>query len=176
VNSGEQLCLACGLCCDGSLFDNVRLGPDEDAEKVKTLGLPVKRSRAKRPVAFFRQPCAALGEDCACCVYGDRPAQCRTFECGVFKDAQAGRIGFDAAFRLVKQARRKADKVRLLLRELEDADEKHSLGARFRRTQRRLESEVADESAARVFADLGLAVHKLNLLAHEKFYTEADSS
>ncbi len=160
------------MCCDGSLFDNVRLGPSEDAEELKALGLPVKLSRAKVPVPFFRQPCRALQSDCTCKVYAGRPAQCRSFECGVFKDAEAGRITQDAALRLVKQARRKADKVRRLLAKLGDTDETLSLGSRFRRTQRRLESGGIDAAAGDAFAELGLAVHKLDLLAHEKFYTE----
>jgi len=173
VNSGEQLCLACGLCCDGTLFDNVRLGPGDDAKKLQALGLPVKVSRGQTPVTFFRQPCTALCADRTCRVYADRPGQCRAFECGVFKDVQAGRITFAGALLLVKQARRKADNIRRFLRTLGDMEEHRSLGDRFRRTQRRLESGIADEAAGHTFAELGLAVHQLNLLAHEKFHTRA---
>jgi len=175
VNSGEKLCLACGLCCDGTLFDNVQLGPGDDAKKVQALGLPVLVSRARTPVTFFRQPCTALCADRTCRVYADRPGQCRTFECGVFKNAQAGRITFAAALRLVKQARRRADHIRRLLRQLGDTEEHRPLGDRFRRTQRRMESGSADAEAAGTFAELGQAVHQLNLLAHEKFYTKAEA-
>ncbi len=176
MNSGEQLCLACGLCCDGTLFDNVRLGPGDDAKKLKELGLPVSVSRSRTPVTHFRQPCAALCANRTCRLYADRPVQCRTFECGVFKGAQAGRIKHPAALRLVKQARRRADKVRRLLRELGDTEEHLPLSERFRRTKRRLESGIADEAAGNMFAELSLAVHQLNLLAHEKFYTTAEGS
>lgn len=175
MQTGENLCLACGLCCDGSLFDNVRLGPGDDAEQVKASGLPVKFSRAGKPVAFIRQPCPALCADRSCRIYADRPGQCRSFECGVFKDAQSGRISFDAALRLVGKARRKADTVRRLLRELGDTEESLSLDKRFRRVQRRLQSGVADEAEADAFAKLGLAAHQLDLLAHRRFYTQADA-
>ena len=174
MNSAEQLCLACGLCCDGTLFDNVRLGPGDDAKGLKTLGLPVAVSRASTPVTFFRQPCAALCADRSCRLYADRPGQCRSFECGVFKDAQGGRVTFAAALRLVGQARRQADKIRGLLRGLGDHDEHRPLGERFRRTQRRMESGGVEASAADKFAELGLAVHAFNLMAHERFYTKAD--
>ena len=43
----EQLCGECGLCCDGTLFDLVRLEPGDDARKLKALGLPVTLSRGK---------------------------------------------------------------------------------------------------------------------------------
>ena len=175
MTSGEKLCLACGLYCDGTLFGHVKLGLGDDAKKFKALGLPVSVSRCQPPVARFRQPCAALCADCTCRVYTDRPLQCRIFECGVFKDAQAGRIEFAAALRLVKQARRWANKVRRLLRELGETEEHRALSERFRRTQQRMESGIADEAAGDTFAELSLAVHRLNLLTHEKFYTKADA-
>jgi Fe-S-cluster containining protein len=175
VKSGEQLCRACGLCCDGTLFDLVKLEPGDDAEKLKALGLPVALSRGKTPVARFPQPCAALCQDRSCRLYAARPWQCRTFECRLFKDAKAGRITFAAALPLVKQARRRADHIRRLLRELGDTDEHRALGERFHRTSERLESGHADEAAKAKFADLSLAVHRFKLLSHERFYTQNDA-
>jgi uncharacterized protein len=174
VKPGEQLCLACGLCCDGSLFDHVQLGTNDDAKKLKSLGLPVSLTRSAAPIARFRQPCSALCQDRTCQLYANRPLQCRVFECRVFKDAHAGRIEFSAALRSVKQARQRVENVRRLLRELGDNDEHRSLKERFRGTQRRMESGTAGEAAAHTFAELSLAMHTLNLLAFEKFYTTAD--
>ena len=172
MNSAEKLCLACGLCCDGTLFDNVQLGAGEDAKKLKALGLPVAVTRGWATVTYFRQPCAALCADRSCRVYAERPGQCRAFECGVYKDAQAGRIEEASALRLVNKARRKADHIRRLLHDLGDTDVTRSLGDRFRRTQRRMEAGGGDAAAEAMFAELGLAVHQFNLLAHEKFYTK----
>ncbi len=175
VISGEQLCRACGLCCDGTLFDLVKLEPGDDGGKLKALGLPVSVSRGKQPVSRFPQPCSALCEDRTCRLYAERPRQCRTFECQLFKDAKAGRTTFDAALPLVKSARRRADKVRRLLRELGDTDEHRALGERFHRTSERMESGNGDEAARSKFADLSLAVHRLKLLSHDRFYTQNDA-
>lgn len=175
MNSCEQLCLACGLCCDGSLFDLVKLEPSDDARKLTALGLPVTVSRGKAPVARFPQPCAALCRDRTCRLYADRPWQCRVFECGVLKQAKAGRMSVAAARRLVRQARRRADQVRRLLRELGDTDEHRALGERFHRTSERLEATDADPAAKARYADLSLAMHQLKLLAHEKFYTQTEA-
>ena len=175
VTSGQQLCLACGLCCDGTLFSHVKLGPCDDVQKLKALGMPVAVTRAQTPATHFRQPCAALCADRTCRVYADRPLQCRSFECGVFKDAANGRIEFPVALRLVKSARRQADKVRRLLRKLGDTGEHRGLSEGFRRTQRRMESGSVEAAAGETFAELSVAMHSLNLLAHEKFYTKADA-
>lgn len=172
----EQLCLACGLCCDGTLFDGVQLEAGDDADKLKTLGLPVKASRGKSPVTRFPQPCSALCRDRTCRLYVDRPKQCRTFECKVFKDARAGRMEFPAAMQLVTKTRRHADKVRRLLAKLGDTDTRRSLGERFHRMQETMEAAAPDEAALATFADLSLAVHRLKLLSHEKFYTRPETT
>lgn len=175
MKPGEQLCRACGLCCDGTLFDLVKLEPGDDAAKLKALGLPVSLSRGRTPVARFPQPCSALCEDRTCRLYADRPWQCRAFECQLFKDAKAGRSTFAAALPLVKHARRRADNVRRLLRELGDTDEHRAVGERFHRTAERMEAGGADEAAKARFADLSLAVHRLKLLLHDRFYTRNDA-
>lgn len=172
MNLGEQLCLECGLCCDGTLFDLVKLEQGDDAAKLKALGLPVKVSRGKEPIVRFPQPCAALCADRTCKVYADRPWQCRVFECGVFKDAKVGRVSVAAAQRQVRQAVRRANKARKLLRELGDTDEHRGLGERFHRMSEQLEAGGADAEAYAKFADLSVVVHHLKLQALNKFYTK----
>jgi len=50
------------------------------------------------------------------------------------------------------------------------------LGDRFRRKQRRLEAGNYDAASGAMFAELGLAVHQLNLLAQEKFHTKVPAA
>ena len=175
MKSAEDLCLACGLCCDGTLFGHVRLVAGDDAGKLKSLGLPVVAPRTGPMFKRFPQPCAALCADGTCRVYADRPAHCRRFECGVFKAARAGEIPFSNALRTVKQARRLADRVRRLLRALGDTDDHLGLDARFARVHRRMESGAADAAAANAYAELSQAMHRLSLLTHDKFHTRADA-
>ena len=87
----------------------------------------------------------------------------------------AGKTPFPAALQLVTRTRRPANKIRRLLRDLGDTDEHLSLGERFHRTSDRLESGPADAAADAKFADLCLAVHRLKLVAHEKFYTQSEA-
>jgi Fe-S-cluster containining protein len=171
VGNPGDLCLSCGLCCDGTLFDFVKLGPADNGPKLTRLGLPVTLSRGKEPIARFPQPCAALCKDRSCRVYADRPQQCRDYECGVLQDLKADRIGFAAALRLVKKVRRRSEQVRRLLRTLGDQDEFRALGERFHRTSERLEAGGADDAAKARYADLCLAVHRLKLQALERFYS-----
>lgn len=175
LEKAEQLCRDCGLCCDGTLYDVVKLELGDDAASLKRCGLPISISRGKTPIARFPQPCAALCGDRTCRVYAERPWQCRTFECYLLKDAKAGRISFEAAAPVVKKARRQADRVRRLLRELGDTDEHRSLGERVHRTSERLEGGTTDEAAKAKFADLSLALHRFKLLTQSRFYAQNDA-
>ncbi len=106
-----QLCPQCALCCNGVLFKDVELQPGDSAARLKTLGLPVSEKR----VAKFPQPCAAL-EGCSCRVYADRPTRCRDFECASLKSVAVGKTGVAGALRVIRDAQKRAEKVRRLLR------------------------------------------------------------
>ena len=171
----NQLCLSCGLCCNGVIFADVKLQSGDDASRLRALGLPVTQPQVRRNQPRFVQPCAAL-DGCRCRAYAERPQHCRQFECVLFKSVAAGRTEPSAALRLVRTAHKRAEKVRTLLRELGDNDEHLSLGLRFRRTARRIQQSELEETTAATFGELTLAVHDLNLLISQAFYPGDSSS
>ena len=77
TSRAEDLCLSCGLCCDGSLFWAVPVEQGED--------VPALLDEDGR----LRQPCTCFNG--VCTIYADRPAACRTFNCRVLQTVQAGR-------------------------------------------------------------------------------------
>lgn len=168
----RQLCLNCGLCCNGALFKDVELQPGDDTKKLAALGLPLSnpQSTIRNRKSKFPQPCAALCADNRCRIYAERPARCREFECALFKSVAAGQTEVPAALRTIRAALRRADKVRKLLAALGDTDASLALSLRFKRTRRRIESSSVDASTAEAYRELALAVHELNLLLARKFY------
>jgi Fe-S-cluster containining protein len=168
------LCPNCALCCNGVLFKDVELQKGDNADKLKNLGLPISNSRSalrgsgSKP-SRFPQPCSAL-EGCHCNVYADRPLRCRQFECALFKSVAVGETGVEGALGIIRDARKRAERVKALLRELGDSEESLALSLRFKRARRRFENSDVDESTAETFSRLTLAVHDLNLLLHDKFY------
>jgi Fe-S-cluster containining protein len=161
-----QLCPQCALCCNGVLFKDVELQPGDDAERLKALGLPFLKTRQPK----FPQPCAALGADRCCRIYSERPKRCREFECALLKSVIAGESEISTALRAIRDAHKRAERVKRLLRELGDNEESRALSLRFKRMQRRLESTAFSEAEADIFGELTLAVHDLNLLLRAKFY------
>ena len=179
---GENLCLTCGLCCNGVIFADVQLQRGDDAARLKALGLRLaslpgrpkaKGSDAKEPRAFlqkkFNQPCAAF-DGCRCRIYEDRPKYCRAFDCSLLKSVNHGETKPSDALNLIEKARRRADKVRQLLRKIGDKDEHVALSLRFRRTARRVQQGEVDRQTGDLFSQLTLAVQDLNVLLSESFY------
>jgi hypothetical protein len=180
--ASNDLCLECGLCCNGVIFADVRLESGDDAGLLRSLGLPVisanaslrpgvgepnRKSKISRP--RFQQPCAAL-DGCRCRIYADRPKYCREFECLLLKKVQAGLVETAAARRVIRATLRRAEEVKRLLRKLGDADEQSALSLRFRRMKQRMESGIPDAENAEMFSRLTLAVHGLNLRLGDAFY------
>ena len=77
----SMLCQSCGMCCDGSLFDFVRLAPGEAGTARK------QRLRVIRGGQAVAQPCVALsaGQHRACSVYEGRPRACGAFVCRLYE-------------------------------------------------------------------------------------------
>ena len=72
----EELCQACGFCCDGTLFQKALLRPEE-VPTAKRLGLHVIQDKG------IAQPCPALTE-AGCGVYAERPSVCQSFICKLY--------------------------------------------------------------------------------------------
>lgn len=164
----HQLCLECGLCCNGVIFAKGQLQPGDNSERLHALGLAILRT-TKSGETKFKQPCAAF-DGCRCGIYKDRPKYCHAFECLLLKRVNAGKIEFSKALQLVRRARRRAEKVKRLLQKLGDSEEHVALSVRVRRMQNRLEREVFDAESAHLFGELTLAMHSLQLLLSEEFY------
>lgn len=191
----DHLCLACGLCCNGVLFKDVELQPQDNPRRLLMLGLPLRRMPPRRlttkpttkpiaptapiaplapvmpgpPLLRLPQPCPALQPDCRCRIYAERPSRCREFDCALRQALAAGQVNFNDALRLVRRARRLSGKVSRLLSALGDRDESTPLSRRLKNTRRRLETGPADARSAALFAELALNDHRLNLLLSERF-------
>lgn len=165
----RELCAACGLCCNGVLFADVRLQPGDDPAQLRSLGLPLCAPRSAARLPRFGQPCAAF-EGSRCRLYADRPTYCREFECVLLQSAKAGRTQPAAALSIIRTARERAEKVHRLLRTLGNTDDQLPLSARFRHTSKRVQQQELTDDAADTYAQLTLAVHDLNLLLGDAFY------
>jgi Fe-S-cluster containining protein len=105
----SDLCVSCGLCCQGALHDLVPLEEDE-LERALRLHLPVVESPLR---LAFRLPCPRL-EDRRCTVYQERPRTCASYACGVLRAYSDGEIdGGTARERIERMRAQTAEVARL---------------------------------------------------------------
>lgn len=96
----SDICTACGLCCDGTLFGHALLEPDEIDAAVSS-GFTLKEFSG---TPGFSQPCQQLcGTRCG--IYAARPKICHDYRCIMLNRIGAGKIEMDDALRHVAQVR-----------------------------------------------------------------------
>jgi Fe-S-cluster containining protein len=96
----SDLCLSCGLCCQGILHDLVPLAEDE-LERAARLRLPLVDSPLR---LAFRLPCPRL-EARRCTVYDERPGTCRSYACAVLRAYASGEIDEPTALSRIERTR-----------------------------------------------------------------------
>lgn len=166
----NSLCLECGLCCNGVIFANGQLQPEDDAAHLHSLGLRLSGNQnSKIKIQKFAQPCACF-DGRHCNIYSERPKYCREFECLLLKSVKVGRTDRPAALRVIRRARKRVEKVKRLLRDLGNAEEDLALNKRFQKVKRQMETSSLNDKTAEKFGELTLAVHDLNLLLSDAFY------
>ena len=171
----ETICLACGFCCNGVLFADLKLQPEDNARKLLALGLPLETTGQRRsrpgsaPGKKLPQPCAAF-DGCRCSIYPDRPRYCRQFECLLLKRLKLGKTTRAKALQTILKAQCHVEEVLRLLRKLGNNDEQMPLADRFRHTTKQLENSVLDKKTAHLYGQLTTAMHTVNCFLSESFY------
>lgn len=157
MNGIEQLCPNCGLCCDGTIFEDVELRNGDDAKRLVKLGLALKKKGQGK--LAFTQPCACFDGKC-CTIYSDRPRRCRLFECGLLKKVEANEMDAGAALKKIAEAKILAARVREMLHLPGQPDEQLALTQRYKITMS-APTELANEKDAKRRGELMLAVNDL---------------
>ena len=84
----SQLCVRCGMCCDGTLFNRAIVDEGEEA-RMKASGLQIFDQDGQ---SFFRLGCSHLS--CSrCTIYETRFNICRTFDCALLRRVKDGSVG-----------------------------------------------------------------------------------
>lgn len=106
VDESMHVCVACNLCCDGSLFNRVAVKPEEK-ERLQEKGRFYTKSNGE---IRMRLGCHYLADNGQCECYKQRPRKCRTYQCELLKSVEAGIIPMQDAVSIVQEARMLRDK------------------------------------------------------------------
>jgi uncharacterized protein len=136
-----NICIGCGLCCDGTMFSWVDLKPQDKQTALSSLGLSVKSAEG---TLQFKQPCAASTNG-RCAIYETRPAACREFRCELRIKYDAGAITLSNAQSSIAEAISLRDDIRphrAILEEIAAAKKPYSLDRLYKIVGPRLHADV----------------------------------
>lgn len=90
----QSLCVQCGLCCDGTIFEWAQVFAEDDLAQLETNGFILLTAAEK---TSFALPCHHQ-QDRVCTVYQQwRPQVCRTFRCRLLRRFEAGELAWEEA-------------------------------------------------------------------------------
>ena len=101
MSDPTNICLSCGLCCDGTLIGFVQLESEELSPVRKLMEIEETGENG-----MFFLPCNELGCN-GCNIYSQRPKACRNFECGVLKSVEKKELTFDKATEVIDVVKQK---------------------------------------------------------------------
>jgi Fe-S-cluster containining protein len=163
TNITTALCTRCGLCCNGSMFDDVELAGETEATTMEAMGLAVDFE--ERPLLL--QPCTALQGTC-CSVYPHRPGCCRTFACRLLQDVQEGMLDLEGAWDIVTKTREHVQRMMDLCAKAGDASHDLSLKERCAEVLAQpLDGD--DDEANHIRGDLARAMDTMGHLVRQHF-------
>lgn len=118
----EALCTNCGLCCDGTLFEDVELKNEREALGLELMGVQIDTDAAPA----LPLPCTAL-DGRKCSIYKNRPGTCRRFECKLLQQTKLGNISTAEAKTTIKQTLDQAAVIKNLCKKIEGKKNNGSL-------------------------------------------------
>ncbi len=98
----QSLCLSCGMCCDGTIFDTVPIKSEDFLPPLESAGIKIEKRKKE---FFFNQPCTAFRQNC-CQIYADRPTNCREYRCKLLRKYERGEISQTDALQQISRARK----------------------------------------------------------------------
>jgi hypothetical protein len=102
-SSESEICVSCGLCCDGTLYHKARSGPGDTDESFIAIGLtPIDRSSGEK--AGFQLPCPHFTGLCS--IYASpRPWTCGDYRCRLLKSVEKGKYSVTEAQQIVRETK-----------------------------------------------------------------------
>jgi len=100
MNDSLNICLPCGLCCDGTLIGHVQLDREELPTLRELLDLEDENGNG-----FFLQPCNQYCNGCN--IYSQRPKQCTSFNCGLLKSFEEKELDYDSVIEIINVVKQK---------------------------------------------------------------------
>lgn len=128
---GSDLCLQCGMCCDGTVANTVSVEPDE-LDTARRVGIALEASSSTPGGPPNRWHIQVSDGHCSCYVDGScsmygiwRPRECHDYRCALLEGYVDGTLDLDECLRTVQEVRRLKAEVLLAKATFQVVDRKY---------------------------------------------------
>ena len=171
ANVAARLCAVCGMCCDGTMFQIVRMQPGEVPSELAKLGLKI---RCRDGEYFMEQPCSGLREK-RCTVYEQRPVRCRLFNCQQLGRVERGETSESEAMTMIVETREMVERTRELIEQCGLREDGQDLATRYERVMSTPVTETLEPELINVREELDETMRKLKLRLNREFRVPPNS-
>jgi len=126
----QNLCMTCGLCCDGTLFKTAPVDPDERLIELQASGVQIHIENERRRLLL---PCAAYENNICKAYYNEKAKICTEYQCKLLKQCFIGKITWDEATEVVHSIQLHKKKLEANLRKVYRISSGESLPSIFQR-------------------------------------------
>lgn len=164
-SAASRLCQACGICCNGVMFHNVRVRSNDSPRELTSLGLQLHR---KHRELLFLQPCPAYAES-RCTIYPQRPERCQLFKCRQIARVASGEVSEERAMEQIREVLERVTRVNELLDEAGKTNPKKPLTQRYEKITAEPVGPYSDPQTVEQRERLDLAMRELEELLEREF-------
>ena len=163
MSDPTNICLSCGLCCDGTLIGFVQL-ESEELSPVRKL-MEIEKTGEN---GMFFLPCNELGCN-GCNIYSQRPKACRNFECGVLKSVEKKELSFDNATEVIDVVKQKKIAIEKHVAKLQIELQSKSFHFKMLELKKLLRKDKSELSLSQHQQELMLELEELEKLLSKSF-------
>ncbi|MCE7992562.1 MAG: YkgJ family cysteine cluster protein [Roseivirga sp.] len=163
TTSSSDLCLKCGICCDGTAFGQAVLENKDLNTATQQISLLDKEGKR-----ILKLPCQALS-DCSCTIYANRPKVCATYECILLKQYINGKVTESIAHQTIHRVKSIREEIETQLKETGNENQKEDIHARMRDFERDLLTRMPPVEYRQLHGPLLLKYKVLQKLLIDRF-------
>lgn len=163
ANGNQNICIHCGLCCDGTLFNHAKIKENESIETNYSFEIILDEKRA------FRQPCPHY-KDNVCNIYTERPyIVCESFQCKLLRALRTEKISFIDAMKIIDDVITLKTKIELHLLELYPENTGDTLPVKMEEFKAHFAKTMSDVEFRKKYGRILLDFFVLNKILNESF-------
>ncbi|MCX2740590.1 YkgJ family cysteine cluster protein [Pontibacter anaerobius] len=157
-----NICLACGLCCDGTLIGFVQLS-HEELPRIKEL-MDIEEASND---GVFIQPCNKYCDGCT--IYSQRPKQCASYDCELLKSLKRKELDYTSALESVEVAKQRKKAIEEKLALLQIKLQSQSFYFKMAELKKLYQKNEHELSSTQDFKDLIADIKQLDDLLSKEF-------